>query len=223
MCYKVKVKASIEDLQKRYDAVFEQKLEELHEHEEASGFGHPHLPVITSENNSKIQLMEWGLVPGWVKDEKAAAEMQNVTLNARSETLFDKPSFRSILKKRCLILINGFYETQHNGKHTIPFFIHLKNSALFALGGLYDEWVNTNTGEIFRGFSIITVPANPLMAHIHNTKKRMPLILPQQNEKDWVKPDISEQQIKSFITQYPEADMQAEEIKKQSDTLSLWE
>jgi len=88
---------------------------------------------------------------------------------------------------------------------------------------LYDEWVNTNTGEIFKGFSIITVPANPLMAHIHNTKKRMPLILPQQYEKDWVKPDINEQQIKSLITQYPETDMQANEIKQQSGTLSLWE
>ena len=223
MCYKVQAKAGIEELQKRFNAEFEQKLEELHEQEEASGFSHPHLPVITTENNSKIQLMEWGLVPGWVKDEKAAAEMQNVTLNARSETLFDKPSFRSVLKKRCLILINGFYETQHNGKHKTPFFINLKSSALFALGGLYDEWVNTNTGEIFKGFSIITVPANPLMAHIHNTKKRMPLILPRQQEKEWVKPDINEQQIKSLITQYTETDMQASEIKKQSGTLSLWE
>ena len=223
MCYKVKAKASVEELQKRYDAVFEQKLEELHEQEEASGFSHPHLPVITSEDNTKIQLMEWGLVPGWVKDEKTAAEMQNATLNARSETLFDKPSFKSIITKRCLILINGFYETQHNGKHTIPFFIHLKSTVLFALGGLYDEWVNTNTGEIFKGFSIITVPANPLMAHIHNTKKRMPLILPQQYEKEWVKPDINEQEIKSLITQYPETDMQANEIKQQSSTLSLWE
>ena len=73
MCYKVQVKASIEELQKRYDAVFEQQLEELHEYQEVSGFAHPHLPVITSENNDKIQLMEWGLVPAWVKDAKAAA------------------------------------------------------------------------------------------------------------------------------------------------------
>ncbi|HTA82824.1 MAG TPA: SOS response-associated peptidase [Bacteroidia bacterium] len=223
MCYKVKATASVEELRKRYNAELEQKFDEMRPYQGVSGFAHPKLPVITSEENGKIQLMDWGLVPAWVKDEKTAAEMQNATLNARSETLFEKPSFRSIMKKRCLILVNGFYEWHHALKEKIPYYIHLKSSALFALGGLYDEWVNTNTGEIYKGFSIITVPANPLMAHIHNTKKRMPLILPSSTEKEWIAADINEQAVKSMISPYTEDDMEAEKIKEQNNSLSLWE
>ncbi|HXP51810.1 MAG TPA: SOS response-associated peptidase, partial [Bacteroidia bacterium] len=182
-------------------------------------------PVITSEEPGKINLMEWGLVPNWVKDEKTASDMRNFTLNARSETLFEKPSFRSILKKRCLVLVNGFYEWQtkepalktKRAKEKIPFYIHLKSQNLFAMGGLYDEWVNTATGEIFSGFSIITVPANPLMAVIHNTKKRMPFILPAEKEKNWLQAEANETQIKSLITQYPEEDMEAEEIESEKN------
>jgi putative SOS response-associated peptidase YedK len=226
MCYHIKLKARIKELRKKYGATVEGLTDEqLLDHENVSGFAHPRLPVITSEEPGKINLMEWGLIPNWVKDEQTAATMRNATLNARSETLFEKPSFRSILKKRCLILVNGFYEWQtkepagksKRAKEKIPFYIHLKSQNIFAMGGLYDEWVNTATGEISRGFSIITIPANPLMSIIHNTKKRMPFILPVENEKNWLQVESNEKQIKDLMTQYPEEDMMAEEPEGQKN------
>src|SRR5665213_3222467 len=135
MCYNVKLKTHLKELQKIYGADAEKALESLPEYENVSGFAHPKLPVITSEDPEHIQLMEWGLVPNWVKNEKIAFEMQNATLNARSETLFEKPSFRSIIKKRCLILINGFYEWQQVAKQKVPYYIHLKSKDVFALAG----------------------------------------------------------------------------------------
>jgi putative SOS response-associated peptidase YedK len=219
MCYYVKSKAKIKELRERFGVEFDGQIEQLPEHENISGFAHPKLPVISCEDPGKIHLMEWGLIPHWVKDEHTAMEMRNLTLNARSETLFEKPSFRSILTRRCLILVNGFYEwqTQAAKKAKKAFYIHLKSNDLFAMGGLYDEWVNTSTGELCRGFSIITVEANPLMALIHNTKKRMPLILPANTEKNWLQTGMSEKEIKSFITQYPEQDMVAEELSGQKN------
>src|SRR5665213_3568037 len=179
MCYYVKAKATKAELEKRFAAEFADSNEQITEYENVSGFAHPKLPVITCEQPGKIELIEWGLVPNWVKDERTAIDMRNVTLNARSETLFEKPSFRSILKKRCLILVNGFYEWQTNNapakrskQQKTAFYIGLKSNNLFAMGGLYDEWVNTATGELCRGFSIITLAANPFMATIHNTKQR---------------------------------------------------
>lgn len=219
MCYYVKSKVNIKALRERFSAEFDGQPEQLPEYETISGFAHPMLPVIDCEEPGKIHLMEWGLVPHWVKDEHTASEMRNLTLNARSETLFEKPSFRSILTHRCLILVNGFYEWQTHAtqKAKTPYYIHLKSQELFAMGGLYDEWVNTTTGEITKGFSIITVEANPLMAIIHNTKRRMPLILPANTEKDWLQKGMNEGEIKNLITQYPEDDMVAEELQGQKN------
>lgn len=210
MCYNVKVTSAKEEIEKRFNALLNGQPESFPSYETVSGFEHPRLPVITSENPTHITLMEWGLVPGWVKSEHAAMDIQNRTLNARAESLFDKPSFKSIVKKRCLVLVDGFYEWMHEARKKIPHFIHLKENGPFALGGLYDEWVNTETGEIFKGFSIITLAANPLMAAIHNTKKRMPLILPRQSEQSWIKQDIEEESIKALLLQYPESKMKAE-------------
>ena len=167
MCYNVKVTSDKEKIEDRFEAAPAEAQESFPSLEIVSGFEHPHLPVITSEDPAHITLMEWGLVPSWIKNEHAAMDIQNHTLNARADSLFDKPSFKSIVKKRCLVLVDGFYEWMHQARKKIPYFIHLTESGPFALGGLYDEWVNTETGEIFKGFSIITLDANPWMATIH--------------------------------------------------------
>lgn len=214
MCYNVKVTSAKEEEEKRFNALLDQAQESFPGYEIVSGFEHPHLPVITSEDTGHITLMEWGLVPSWIKSEHAAMEIQNQTLNARAESLFDKPSFRSIVKKRCLVLVDGFYEWMHEARKKVPHFIHLKEPGPFALGGLYDEWVNTETGEIFKGFSIITLAANPLMAAIHNTKKRMPLILHREDEQRWIDPALDKTGIKALLVQYPESQMKAEVYTK---------
>jgi len=171
-----------------------------------SGFSHPQLPLATEQG---ISLFAWGLIPLWVKDLKQASEMQNRTLNAMGETVFEKPSFRSVSKKRGLLGINGFYEWRDLNKKKYPYLVKLKGEELFSLGCIYESWVNRETDELFDTFSIITTPANPLMEQIHNLKKRMPLIIHREDEARWVDSELSTEQIKQLIKPYPESKMEA--------------
>jgi len=214
MCYNVSVKSSKEILQNRFDAEYETS-EDIETYYQVSGFIHPKLSVIRSDNKSVIQPCKWGLIAYWVKDEKQAGEMAAMTLNAKAETIFEKPSFKySIKKNRCLVLIDGFYEWKTVGKNKYPHFIYLKNNEPFALGGIYNDWVNKSTGEIINTFSIITTEANPLMADIHNTKKRMPLILDRESEKKWVDPELNETEVRNYMKPFNALEMEAHTISK---------
>ncbi len=170
------------------------------------GFARPELPVITLEQPRWIQLYRWGLIPAWVKEEARAATLALQTLNAMAETIFQKPSFRSSIRtQRCLVLVDGFYEWQNRGQpnnkkvHKQPYFICMKSRDVFSLGGIYSHWIHRATGEVHHTFSIVTVPANALLARIHNTKKRMPLILPPDREKQWIASDLSVDQIRALM------------------------
>ena len=170
-----------------------------------SGFSHPQLPIVKHDG---IFSFEWGLIPFWTKDNKAAKDIQDMTLNAVGETVFEKPSFRnSIVTKRCLLGVNGFYEWRDHNKVKYPYFIHTKSSDIFSLGCIYESWVDKGTGEIRNSFSILTTPANPLMERIHNLKKRMPLILSPEDEKRWIEPNLTRDQINKLIKPYPESEM----------------
>lgn len=164
----------------------------------ASGYAFPQMPVITSEQSNEMMLYHWGLIPWWTKDSAAASEIRKHTLNAKSETVFEKPSFAKAIKsQRCLVLASGFYEWQeYNGKK-YPYYITLKGKDDFAFAGIYDMWADKETGEVINTYSILTTEANPLMAKIHNTKKRMPVILTPNIEMDWLgasltKSDVAE-------------------------------
>ena len=172
-----------------------------------SGFAHPFLPVIHAKG---VDLYQWGLIPSWVKNSEMAKEIRTKTLNAVGETLFEKPSFKnSISKKRCILGINAFYEwREFNGKK-YPYLIRLKGEELFSLGCIYENWVDRETGEIRKTFSIVTTPANPMMELIHNNKKRMPLILPKENEKAWIDESLNTEEIKSLIRPLDEIMMEA--------------
>ena len=109
-------------------------------------------------------------MPFWTKDEVAAERIRTQTLNARAETIHQKPSFRaSIMTKRCLVLVDGFYEWREEGKKKYPYYISLASNDAFALAGIWDRWLNNSTGEVKDTFSIITTRANPLLERIHNT------------------------------------------------------
>lgn len=178
-----------------------------------SGFSHPRLPVISNEG---ISLREWGLIPFWSKDEEFASKIRNQTLNAVGETVFQKPSFRSVIRKnRCLLPVSGFFEWREVNKIKYPYFIKVKNEALFSLGCIYDDWVNKDTGEKIETFSIITTPANPLMASIHNNKKRMPLIIPKSAEKQWTDNNLDEKRINELIMPFPESDMHSHTVSQE--------
>lgn len=179
----------------------------------ASGFTYPEWPILTTQQPESFLLGNWGLVPDWAQDPTKAAQLRSVTLNARLETLAEKPSFRGAFKasQRCIIPSTGFFEWQKVGKKKIPYFIRMKNKKVFSMAGIWDTWLDQSTGEQLLTYTIITVPANPLMAKIHNQKQRMPAILDPNVEIMWLNPSFSDSELDtalspisdSFLTAYP--------------------
>lgn len=159
-----------------------------------NGFSHPRTPIIMDENPDAAILGDWGLIPFWAKNR----DVQKMTLNARIETLSEKPSFKSSVSNRCLVLVNGFYEWKwldSKGKNKEKYFIQLDNgNEPFALGGIYNIWTDQDTNETLTSFSIVTSNANELMSEIHNTKDRMPLVLSKEAEEAW----LSDRSIDNF-------------------------
>ncbi len=189
--------------------------------ENANGFSHPKMPIITNNLPNTIQLFEWGLIPHWADNERAN-ELKKSTLNAKSETIFELSSFKESTSKRCLILAESFYEWRTEGKRKIPYQIFVKDQEVFAMGGIFSEWKSIKTGEIKNTFSIITVPANDMMAYIHNTKQRMPLILPQNQELDWLKPNLDKAQITALMRPFKSSEMKATQIRHEGEQYTLF-
>ncbi len=156
------------------------------------------LPVILNTAPDQIQLLQWGLVPGWVKDLKAAPK----PINARAETLADKPSFRALLqRRRCLVPADSFYEWQATAAGKVPHRILLQSEEPFAFAGLWDEWLDRQTGELRPTFTIITTEPNELMAAIHN---RMPVILQgREAERVWLDDTLGLPDHQGLLLPYP--------------------
>jgi len=141
--------------------------------------------AIINRESSCFSQLRWGLIPSWAKD----LSLGNKMINARSEILNQKPSFRVALKKRrCLIVADGFYEWKKEGNLKEPFYIRLKSKQPFGFAGLYDSWKSVEGKEI-HSCAIITIEANPLIKSIHH---RMPVIIPKDKEDDWLNPNIQE-------------------------------
>jgi putative SOS response-associated peptidase YedK len=137
------------------------------------------MPVIVRKEKDEIALMRWGLVPHGTCDLKATPK----PINARAETLAERPLFQSLLKTgRCLVPASGFYEWKNEGKRKVPFYFTVPDSPLFAFAGLYDTWKNPYGGSLTT-FTIITCEPNTLVAGVHN---RMPVILSPENEERWL-------------------------------------
>lgn len=183
----------------------------------SSGFQHPKLLVYTDRSPEFPEIATWGLVPHWVKDQQQLKKLWNNTLNARGETIFDKPSFRFAARNnRCIIYVDGFYEHHHYKGKTYPFFIHHKNNLPLALAGLWSEWRDPESDEAIKTFTIVTTEGNSLLAKVHNNPKlkgpRMPLILPEAIENKWLEGAADELDIKAtkeLIASYPEDELVA--------------
>ena len=181
----------------------------------AAAFTFSRMPVITQQQPNQIQMFKWGLIPHWVKTKTDADKLSAQTLNARSETVFEKPSFRSyISNNRCLIPADGFFEWMDCNKKKYPHFIQVKNHELFCFAGIYSSWVDKETGELIYSFSILTTDANPMLEKIHNLKKRMPVIVHPSLYHKWLSPDLTKDAIVSFFIPYPEEEMQNHTISK---------
>lgn len=201
MCYNISNSNKEEkQLQEALGAKYPEKLGQIKIRFSVSGFTHPDWPIVTMQQPNEFQIAYWGLIPKWTPNPDLANQFKDNNLNSKSETIFEKKSFSGPIKnQRCLIPVTGFFEWREVNKKKYPYYIHLKNETIFSLAGIYDEWVNKETGEIINTFSIITTAANPLMAKIHNVKLRMPLILPHQTARHWLSEELNEAAIKNLM------------------------
>jgi len=161
------------------------------------------MPVVVSPDGKRVmETMRWGLIPSWVKDP----ETQSLLINARAETIQEKPSFRSSFKsRRCLVPADGFYEWVKGENGKVPHWIHMTDEGLFAFAGIWSEW---GMGEdIIRSFSIITTEANSKLKSLHH---RMPVILALENYTPWL--DSSSSDPASLLTAYPSEEMAYHEV-----------
>jgi len=214
MCYTVNINLTRNALEKRFGAGFNEP-SSFDPGYYFNAFEIPDLPVIMGEEPESISMLKWGLIPFWVKDAASSEEIRRKTFNARKETILEKPSFRAAVKsRRCLILCRGFYEWESREKEKIPYYIYLKGEPPLAMAGLYENWTDRETGEVISTCTIITTAANTMMEKIHNTKKRMPLILGEENEKAWIDPDLPAEKAMGYLQPVDEKLMDSHTISK---------
>lgn len=149
--------------------------------------------------------LRWGLIPSWAKSAKIGYKM----INARAETVDEKPSFKRLLaKRRCLILADGFYEWKTVDGKKQPYRIMMKNQQPFAFAGLWDRWAAEN--EIITTCTIITTTSNDVVQDIH---ERMPVVLPEEQQTIWLDPSIQDPiELKPILTPYEAEEMMAYEV-----------
>ena len=136
-------------------------------------------PVLLNDGKRKVKPMYWGLVPSWAKDKTIGAKM----INARSETLGEKPSFQSLIyQKRCIVISDGYFEWKQEGKKKKPYYIRDPDGKLLPMAGLWDEWVDKQ-GKKWLTYTVITTDPSNQINHIHN---RMPVILDKPEMDLWI-------------------------------------
>ena len=164
--------------------------------------------VVPNDGQNRLDFFVWGLIPSWAKDPSIG----NRLINARAESLAEKPSFRSAFRRRrCLVLADGFYEwRQEPGRKTkTPMYIQLQDGRPFAFAGLWENW-NSPDGSNILSCTIITTEPNSLMSNIHN---RMPVILPHEKFDAWLDPEEQEPaRLSQLLAPYPPDIMQAHPV-----------
>jgi putative SOS response-associated peptidase YedK len=169
------------------------------------------LAVIANDAPRTLKYFRWGLIPSWAKEPSIGSKL----INARAETLLEKPSFRnSFRSRRCLVPATGFFEWKRDGAGTrhgvsTPFHIGLKNGDPFCFAGLWDQWVSQD-GEIIHSFTIITTAPNKLTGQIHD---RMPVILHRDDEQRWISPQ-ADPSLAGLMKPYPAEMMEAWPVAK---------
>lgn len=160
------------------------------------------LPVITNEAPKDLQLMRWGLVPFWAKNPAIGNKM----INARGETVAEKPAFRAAFRqRRCLVLVDGFYEWQKSPTGKVPHHIHLKDGILMTFAGLWESWKD-GEGKELRSFTILTTTPNAEMAPIHD---RMPVIVDPDDRAAWLDTTLPLDEVQELIRPFPDGMLEA--------------
>jgi putative SOS response-associated peptidase YedK len=157
--------------------------------------------LLSSQAERQFRLLRWGLVPSWAKDLAIGAKL----INARAETVAEKPSFRSAFKRRrCLVLADGFYEWQRSDGKKQPYYFQVSEGEPFAFAGLWELWENSDAA--IESCTILTTQANELMQSVHD---RMPVILSPQSYDLWLDPAVPAEKLQSLLHPYAAQEMQS--------------
>lgn len=211
MCFHNSMSKKIKELASRYrrqlNAVeIAEKI--IQEQYHVSAFKNPEYPIITTD--PEVQVFHWGLIPFWTKSDSDAARIRTQTYNARAESIFQKPSFRSSIRTcRCIVPSTGWFDWRHEEGKKIPYYIYVKDEPIFSMAGIYAGWKDPVNGRERYTFSIITTQANRLMSYIHNTNYRMPVLLYKEDEEKWLYPQLKDQEIKSLLRPFDDDLMDA--------------
>ncbi|MDN7241960.1 SOS response-associated peptidase [Planococcus sp. N028] len=165
--------------------------------------------IVNDGTKNRLGLLRWGLIPPWAKDAKIGSKM----INARAETVAEKPSFRNAFKKkRCLIVADSFYEWQRTDEQKTPMRIKMKSGEPFAFAGLWESWKSPD-GKTINTCSILTTKPNDLMATIHD---RMPVVLSKEAEKVWLDPSVQDPEaLGELLKPFDANEMEAYEVSSE--------
>ncbi len=194
MCGRYSLSTPVEQLADHFNA----NLPEIETSPTYNAAPSQNLMVITNkEEPRQINLFRWGLVPFWAKDTNIGYKM----INARAETLLEKPAFKTAFKRRrCLVLADGFYEWQKTKSGKIPHRICQETEKPFAFAGLWEQWHDKTNNTTLESFTIITTEANEAVEPLH---ERMPVILPESAYVAWLSNDFSMDDHLSLLQPYP--------------------
>jgi len=164
------------------------------------------LAVISNNNPAELSFYHWGLIPFWAREKSIGYKL----INARSETITEKPSYKNAFRsRRCLVLADSFFEWKKD-REKDPYRILMKDEKPFSMAGIWDRWTSSD-GEIIHSFSILTTSSNKLMSDIHD---RMPVILDLADEQHWLS-HLSDPELIGFLKPYPAEKMKIYKISKQ--------
>ena len=225
MCYFNSINLNVGDIIKIANK--EKKIVKQVRSNVTSGFEYTQWPIIKETHNSSELLLEmahWEFIPSWIHNTKELEMSREkfTTLNAKGENLLESKMYRdATLKRRCIVLSSGFYEWRHykpvgaKKENAYPYFITIKGKPVFLMAGIYQPWIDKNTGETIDSFAIVTTAANDMMSKVHNKKKRMPTILNENLAQEWLQVELNGSRIKEIANfQLADHDMEAISIRK---------
>lgn len=195
MCGRYSLSKSAQQLIEHFEAVFDEVFSPNY-----NAAPSQMLPVIRYDGQRYLSTLKWGLVPFWAKEPKIGFKM----INARSETVTEKPAFRNLLpQNRCIVPAEGYYEWKATPSGKAPHFIQLKSKEMFGMAGLWTTWKDAEQRPLHT-FTLLTCPANDSVAHIHD---RMPVILPPEKQALWLDPTVPVDHLKPLMATYPGDEM----------------
>ncbi|XEC96990.1 SOS response-associated peptidase [Paenibacillus tarimensis] len=201
MCGRYTIAVSLEEMMLRY--MIGETSVPYHRPKYNVAPGQMVMAIIYDGSANRLGELKWGLIPPWAEDERIGSRM----LNARAETVMEKPAFRGpFMRKRCLIPADGFYEWKKSGGSKQPMRIVMKHRSLFSMAGLYETWIAPD-GRKISSCTILTTNPNELVAPIHD---RMPVILKPEDERLWLDRGIRDAQLlRQLLEPYPADEMEA--------------